>query len=368
MKVSGSLLAMLPMLAVLLASACGDGGQPAATPASTEEPADATPSPTAAARIAFTSDRDGNGEIYVVNADGSGLTRLFSEELPGVLSRPVATPPVWSPDGLRIAFTSFRELKHHVRVVNADASGLSNLGEGFAPAWAPDGSRITFSSNREGDFDIYVMNADGSGVIRLTTSLAKETLPAWSPDGSRIAFVSFQEGNVEVYVVNANGSGQIRVFIQPRLGPGSRDDASVPVWSPDSTQVAFTTFRDVQFHTHIVNADGSGISSIGVGLGPVWSPDGSRIAFTIGAAPAYGHDDSEIYVVNVNGSGQTRLTNNPAEDLAPAWSPDGTRIAFVSDRDGNDEIYVMNADGSSLTNLTNSPSDDRSPAWAPAQE
>ncbi len=108
MKVSGSLLAMLPMLAFLLASACGDGGQPDATPASTatpaptDQPADATPSPTvaatpsptpapsAAARIAFTSDRDGNGDIYAMNADGSGLTRLTSS--PGDDSDPAWFP------------------------------------------------------------------------------------------------------------------------------------------------------------------------------------------------------------------------------------------------------------------------------------
>ena len=73
----------------------------------------------------------------------------------------------------------------------------------------------------------------------------------------------------------------------------------------------------------------------------------------------------EIYVMNADGSGITRLTNNAARDGFPAWSPDGTKIAFVSDRDGNFEIYTMNADGTGLVNLTNNPAKDDRPVWRP---
>ena len=71
----------------------------------------------------------------------------------------------------------------------------------------------------------------------------------------------------------------------------------------------------------------------------------------------------EIYVMNADGSGLTRLTNNSAHDYEPAWSPDGAKITFYSDRDGNYDIYVI--DGSGLANLTNNSSKDRYPAWSP---
>ncbi|NIV59296.1 MAG: hypothetical protein GWN48_28980, partial [Actinobacteria bacterium] len=95
----------------------------------------------------------------------------------------------------------------------------------------------------------------------------------------------------------------------------------------------------------------------GSDTGPVWSPDGTRIAFT-----SFRDGDGEIYVMNADGTGLTRLTNDPATDQDPVWSPDGSQIAFVSDRDGNDEIYVMNADdGGGLIRLTNDGGRDRTP-------
>jgi TolB protein len=97
-----------------------------------------------------------------------------------------------------------------------------------------------------------------------------------------------------------------------------------------------------------------------IALGAVGAPPSTaRIAFV---SNRDGND--EIYGMNADGTGQTRLTNNPAWDSDPAWSPDGSQIAFVSDRDGNLEVYVINADGTGPTNLTNNPADDDRPAWS----
>jgi hypothetical protein len=280
---------------------------PTPTPTTTPTP---TPTPTPSGRIAFTRALDGNGEVYVMNADGTGQTNITNN-------------PAW---------------------------------DGF-PAWSPDGSKIAFHSNR--NWDIWIMNADGSGQTNLTNNPAWDGFPAWSPDGSKIAFESDRDGNSEIYVMNADGSGQTN------LTNNSADDFWSPAWSPDGSRIAFTSDRDGNWEIYVMNADGTEQSNItnnpADDWGPAWSPDGSKIAFT-----SFRDGNGEVYVMNADGTDQANLTNNPAgETWSPAWSPDGSRIAFTSDRDGNDEIYVMNADGTDQANLTNNPAEDMCPAWSP---
>ena len=127
---------------------------------------------------------------------------------------------------------------------------------------------------------------------------------------------------------------------------------------------------------YVTGVDGTGevrlTSGPGAEFWPSWSPDGSRIAFS-STRDDPNPDDcfttcrSEIYVINADGTGTTRLTSNSADDTKPVWSPDGTKIAFETTRDGNREIYSMNAEGSGQTNLTNDPYEDRLWDWLSAQ-
>ena len=268
--------------------------------------------------IAFVSDRDGNADIYVMTADGSDVTRLANTGL-GLN----ALPPVWSPDGTRIAFNGTDGIHFGIYLMNADGSGFTLLSTTTyffldPPAWSPDGTRIAFVSDRDGNAEIYVVNADGSGLRNLTNNPSSDNRPAWSPDGTKIDFLSLRDGNQEIYVINADGSGLQRLTT-----------------NPDSD------------------------------LNPAWSPDGSKIAYILSVGCGYRcFPHRYILVVNADGTGVRQLTNT-GRDFSPVWSPDGTKIAFVSARDGNSEIYVMNADGSGLQNLTNSPGTDHAPAWRP---
>ena len=150
-------------------------------------------------RIAFTSDRDGNWDIYTMNANGSGVTRLtHNSDSDG--------SPSWSPDGRRIAFRSRRDGDDsEIYTMNADGSGVARLTHNSdydgSPSWSPDGRRIAFTSRMDGDkLDIYTMNADGSGVARLTHNSDFDLSPSWSPDGRRIAFISDRDGDdYEIY-------------------------------------------------------------------------------------------------------------------------------------------------------------------------
>jgi Tol biopolymer transport system component len=144
------------------------------------------------------------------------------------------------------------------------------------------------------------------------------------------------------------------------------------VWSPDG--------RTIYFGRYLISTDGSGARKLPhFPLNAVWSPDGRQIAFVNnvstglpGPGAAGSKDDSEIYVMNADGSGTRRLTHNVGYDGEPAWSPDGRKIAFqskrgfvVGQRMGIGEIYVMNADGSGKRNLTRNPAQDGRPSWSP---
>jgi Tol biopolymer transport system component len=218
----------------------------------------------AAAQIAFTSHRDGNYEIYVMDADGSGQTRLTNNPADDDFA-------AWSPDRSQIAFQSNRDGDYEIFVMDADGGGQTQLTSDPAadlhPAWSPDGSKIAFTSNRDGDYEIFVMNADGTGQTQITSNAASDAAPAWSPNGNKIAFMSDRDGNFEIYVMNAKGSGQTSLT-------NSAAAELEPTWSPDGSQMAFESNRD----------------------GPM-----------------------EIYVMNHNGAHQTRLTHNAAADYAPAW-------------------------------------------------
>ena len=280
----------------------------------------------------------------------------------------------------QIAFVSNRDGDKDIYVMDTDGGNLRRLtnnsdGDGD-PVWSPDGKRIAFKSDRDGHVnvhgwpthDIYVMDADGSNPQNLTNNPADDWDPSWSPDGKRIAFTSRRDGpfNIEVYVMDADGSNLQNLTNNPR------DDRN-PSWSPYGAHIVFSARRKGHFEnkfsiTHevyVMNVDGGNQRRLTENRNndwdPVWSPDGKRIAFE---ADRKGNlEKFDIYVMDADGGNLQKLTNHRAWDGSPSWSPDGERIVFHSERDGNYEIYVMDADGGNLQNLTNHRRGDFSPAW-----
>jgi Tol biopolymer transport system component len=275
-----------------------------------------------------------------------------------------------SAPGSKIAFASYRDGNYEIYSMNADGSSPTRLTNNTAwdnqPNWSPDRSKIAFATDRDGNLEIYSMNANGSNLIRLTNYGAADNYPVWSPNGSKISFTSNRDGNLEIYSMNANGSGLTRLTNNAAADGG-------PSWSADGTKIAFTTNRNGNFEIYTMNADGSSPTRVtnnsADDFGTAWSPDGTKILF------ASNRDGNfEVYVMNANGSSPTRLTNNSAADgyypistslihYGLAWSPDGTQIAFISNRDSNVEVYRMNANGSSPTRLTNNTVPDTAPDW-----
>ena len=190
------------------------------------------------------------------------------------------------------------------------------------PAWSPDGSRIAFTSYGQGPGEIYVVNADGTNLTRLTHHAASDYQPAWSPDGKSIAFVSERDDNSEVYVVNVDGSNLVR------LTNDSQPDLH-PAWSPSGAEIAISRGVPDRAQIYAISTDGSArirqLTTEG-GWQPAWSPDGKRIAFTSRYCPGYPYGCSSAVFVKDEDSSPRMLV--AGED--PSWSPDGRHIAFIA--------------------------------------
>ena len=234
--------------------------------------------------------------------------------------------PAQSPDGQRIAFTSNRDFNLEIYVMDADGGAPRNLTLHEAwdagPAWSPDGERIAFTSDRNGDVeefggrfntDIFVMNADGSGVEQVTSDPLSRSAsqPAWSPDGSSIAFGRAGDG---IFVLELS-SGEAWNLT---------DAGWAPSWSPDGRWIAY--MRTVEFEeSHVWKIPAAGGEPAQLTLGrffrrsPTWSPDGARIVFAREdrvEGVAY-----DLYVIPAEGGLGEPITDDPNRDTDPCWAP-----------------------------------------------
>lgn len=423
--------ALFLIIIVLIIGGCGGNS---ATPAAT--PLTLAFASTGALDGSNSPNLNATSNIWLAKSDGSGATPLTRLTASGAASR----GPVWSPDGQKIAFTSLRALDGsdasntaaNLWIINADGTGLTALTRFTTsgilvdtPIWSPDGHKLAFVSsaaidgsdtlNTNGAVNVWVINSTGTGAVPLTKLTVKLSNPlvwtsqqtVWSPDSTRVAFISAGALNgtdalntnqvFNLWVANADGSARTPLTNLTASGVFQ----SYPSWAPNGIKLAFVAQRALDgsdaasptsaMNLWMINADGSGaapltrLSSSVSMFYPVWSPDGTKIAF--GSDQALdGTDASDpannVWTINADGTGPfavTRLTASGINfELPMFWSPDGKQIALSSLRavDGtnaanpNDgtNVWVIQADGSSaisLTKLTSNSAESFDPSWKP---
>lgn len=275
-------------------------------------------------KIAFTSDRDGDLEIYVMNEDGTEQTRLTNN--PGV-----DCFPAFSPGGTKIAFVGLTAKgTFAIKMMNADGTNPTEITPiDFKPSlypwhetaslsWSPDGAKIAF----EEAGDIFTIKIDGTERRNLTNDPALDCEPAWSPDGTRILFVSSRAYWRTMHVMNADGSD-----VRELPSAGEYWDTS-PDYSPSGAKIVFVVRSEMLLPIlYTANADGSerwALDGCEAGLcsthrnKPRWSPDGKKIVFHVWE---YFSNDAQIYAKSIDGGGTTQLTRGGGRNFQPAWQP-----------------------------------------------
>jgi len=275
-------------------------------------------------KISYTSEQGYVATIWIMDADGSNQKKL---------TYGYTHSSEWSPDGNKIFFinstASAGANRMGIWVMDFNGNNQKHLfdigGEYKYLAWSPDGTKIAFASLKSGNADIWVIDSDGSNQINITNSTFDDCFPSWSPDGSKIAFVSEQQGNADIWVMDADGSKKINLT---NSTTGDYD----PVFSPDGTKIAFVSDPESRPLTEW------------------WSQKEGDTKVKVFSFEQQGNTD--IWVIDADGSNQIRLTETEGWDGQPAWSPDGTKIIFTSYREGDAQIYVMDADGGNQIRLT----------------
>jgi TolB protein len=265
-------------------------------------------------QIYFVSSRSGHKEIWAMDYDGANqhpITTLGS----------ISLSPHVSPDGSRLAFSSFTGSGWEIRMFSFDLNRLVSFprfaGTNLSPAWSADGTKLAFSSSRSGDPEIYVIDQSGANLHRITNSKGPDVSPVWNrKTGSQIGWVSGRTGLPQIYIMGSDGTN-----VQAMTDQGY---AVSPAWSPNGQFLAFSWMRH---------------------YGP--------------GAPG----SEDIYLMDVVSKQWVQLTHDGGRNDFPSWSPDGRHIVFQSNRSGSLQIWSMLADGTNQKQLTTSSSNSE-PDWS----
>jgi TolB protein len=265
-------------------------------------------------KIYFVSNRTGHKEIWVMDPDGSNQRQISH-------FNSISIMPAVSPDGTKIAFTSYARGNPAIFILTTDTGRRLPFYNQVAsmnatPDFTPDGKQLLYASSASGGAQIYSANIDGSNLHRISNTRALEVEPKVNPKtGNDLAFVSGRSGPQQVYRMNIDGT-------------------------------------DVQ---RLTNGEGEASN-------PCWHPNGQILAFAWTRGFATGNFN--IFVMDVASRNFNQLTYGAGRNENPTWAPDGRRLAFSSTRSGSEQIWTMLADGTQLKQLTFGAGRNETPVWA----
>jgi len=257
-------------------------------------------------KVIFSSNRDGNSEIYMMDYDGERQRRItFNTDIDVI--------PSWSADNEKVLYTSYRNNNPDLFMFHLYTGKTELISTGranYSADWSLESDRIVFTSTKSGDAEIYIKDIKTGKEKRLTFNPAIDTTPCWSPSGKEIAFTSQRSGTPQIYIMDAEGTNVRRI-------------------------------------TH----DGTYHDS------PAWSQDGTRILYVSRIEGRF-----DIYVYNLRDNTVAKLTEDAGRNENPSWSPDGRHIVFASNRNGSYQLYSIDYDGQNLIRLT-SKGENKMPKW-----
>lgn len=313
-------------------------------------------------KVVFTKDGEPISNVYLANSDGSNEVKL-----------PFNYPPNdWSPDGTKLVYGSLVDKSNSdIFVFEIETSKRVNITNSKTfeadPLFSPDGKQVTFTSSRDGNNESYVMNLEGSNVRRLTNHPAVDAFPSITTDGTQFVFDAKRESeNVDIYLQNFNDDNPpIKLTNLP-----SNEEHRGNCFSPDGTKMVITSDQSGKNQIYVLNlepfkpklflADSDSDLQF-----PTFSDGGKKLVYQAKL------DEKNIEIRNFDQTGGaahtifTERNASPNVSFSPAISPDGTKIAFANKIDGNTDIFLMNSDGSDVKNLSNNSALDASPTFSP---